>query len=95
MGQRAKQIQLTDFQMGTDGICRFLYFNNGIKIKEYLLDISKMSYSNSNSNIVLELNDIEVDDKEYVAYSEITHGFMGICPKIYFTSKEKILIERK
>ena len=95
VGQRKKQIQLTDFQMGTDGICRFLYFNNGIKIKEYLLDISKMSYSNSNSNIVLELNDIEVDDKEYVAYSEITHGFMDISPKIYFTSKEKILIERK
>ena len=95
LGQRVKQIQLTDFQMGTDGICRFLYFNNGIKIKEYLLDISKMSYSNSNSNIVLELNDIELDDKEYVAYSEISRGFMDTYPKIYFTSKEKILIERK
>lgn len=58
-GQKIKQIQLTDFQVGTGGICKLLYFNNGIKVKEYLLEISKMIYSNSNSDVVLELKDIE------------------------------------
>ncbi|MBQ9984206.1 MAG: protein kinase [Lachnospiraceae bacterium] len=93
--QNVKQIQLTDFQVGTGGVCKLLYFNNGIKVKEYLLEINKMSYSNLNSDIELELNDIDLVDKEYVAYSETTHGFGNVYPRIYFSSNEKIIIERK
>lgn len=92
--QKVKQIQLTDFQVGAGGVCKLLYFNNGIKVKEYLLEINKMSYSNLNSHIVLELNDIDLVDKEYVAYSETTHGFGNVYPKIYFSSNEKIIIEK-
>ena len=94
-GQKIKQIQLTDFQVGTGGICKLLYFNNGIKVKEYLLEISKMIYSNSNSDVVLELKDIETVDKEYIAYSETMHGFMNVYPRIYFSSNERIIIKRK
>ena len=92
---KEKQIQLTDFQVGSGGLCKLLYFNNGVKVKEYLLEISKMSYSNLKSDIVLELKDIEIVDKEYVAYSETTHGFGNGYSRIYFSSNEKIIIERK
>lgn len=93
--QKTKQIQLTDFRVDTGGICKLIYFNNGIKVKEYVLEINKMIYSHLNSDIVLELNDIELDDKEYVAYSETTHGFGNVYPRIYFSSNEKIIIKRK
>ena len=92
---KEKQIQLTDFQVGLDGVCKLLYFNNGVKVKEYLLEISKMSYSKLNSSIVLELKDIEIVDKEYVAYSETTHGFGNVYPRIFFSSNEKIILARK
>lgn len=93
--QKAKQIQLTDFQVGSGGICKMLYFNNGIKVKEYIMEINKMTYSHLNLDIVLELNDIDSVDKEYVAYSETVHGFGNVYPKILFSSNEKIIIKRK
>ena len=46
--QKAKQIQLTDFQVGSGGICKMLYFNKGIKVKEYIMEINKMTYSHLN-----------------------------------------------
>ena len=93
--QKAKQIQLTDFQVGSGGICKMLYFNNGIKVKEYIMEINKMTYSHLNLDIVLELNDIDSVDKEYVAYSETVHGFGNVYPKIHLSSNEKIIIKRK
>lgn len=54
-----------------------------------------MSYSKLNSSIVLELKDIEIVDKEYVAYSETTHGFGNVYPRIFFSSNEKIILARK
>lgn len=54
-----------------------------------------MIYSNSNSDVVLELKDIETVDKEYIAYSETMHGFMNVYPRIYFSSNERIIIKRK
>lgn len=92
--QKAKQVQLTDFQVGSGGICKMLYFNNGIKVKEYIMEINKMIYSNLNLDIVLELNDIDSVDKEYVAYSETVRGFGNMYPKIYFSSDEKIIITK-
>lgn len=92
--QKAKQIQLTDFQVGSGGICKMLYFNNGIKVKEYIMEINKMTYSHLNLDIVLELNDIDSVDKEYVAYSETVRGFGNMYPKIYFSSDEKIIITK-
>lgn len=89
--QKVKQIQLTDFQVGIGGVCKLLYFNNGIKVKEYLLEINKMSYSNLNSDIVLELNNIDLVDKEYVAYSETMHGFGNVYPKIFFLRMKRLL----
>ena len=93
--QKVKQIQLTDFQVGSGGICKMLYFNNGIKVKEYIMEINKMTYSHLNLDIVLELNDIDSVDKEYVAYSETVHGLGNVYPKIFFSSNEKIIIKRK
>lgn len=93
--QKENQIQLTDFQVDTGGICRLLYFINGNKIKEYLLKIKKMTYSHSNSDIVLELNDIDLVNKEYVAYSETMRGFGNIYPKVFFSSNEKIIIQKR
>lgn len=93
--QKVKQIQLTDFQVGEGGISKMLYFNNGIKVKEYIMEINKMTYSHLNLDIVLELNDIDSVDKEYVAYSETVHGFGNVYPKIHLSSNEKIIIKRK
>ena len=93
--QKEKQIQLTDFQVGAGGICKMLYFNNGIKVKEYIMEINKMIYSHLSSDIVLEFNDIDSVDEEYVAYSETVHGFGNVYPKIYFSSNEKIIIKRR
>ena len=92
---KEKQIQVTDFQIGPGGICRFFYYNKGIKVKEYLLSIVRMNYSNSNSVISLELDDISSVDADYVAYAETGYGFGNIYPKIYFSSNEKIVIKRK
>lgn len=91
--QKEKQIQLTDFRVGAGGICKMLYFNNGIKVKEYIMEINKMIYSHLSSDIVLEFNDIDSVDEEYVAYSETVHGFGNVYPKIYFSSNEKIIIK--
>lgn len=93
--QNIKQIQITDFQVGMDGICKLLYYNKGIKIKEYLLNISKMNYSNYSSVISLELNDISLVDEGYIAYSAAGHGFGNEYPRVYFSSGEKIIIKRK
>lgn len=94
-GQKTKQIQITDFQVGMDGICKLLYYNKGIKIKEYLLSISKMNYSNLSSVISLELNNILSADEGYIAYSETGHEFGNEYPRVYFSSDEKIIIKRK
>ena len=59
-----------------------------------IINLVKMSYSNLNSDIVLELNNIDLVDKEYVAYSETMHGFGNVYPKIFFSSNEKIIIEK-
>ena len=53
-----------------------------------------MTYSHLNLDIVLELNDIDSVDKEYVAYSETVLGFGNMYPKIYFSSDEKIIITK-
>lgn len=66
-----------------------------IKIKEYLLNISKMNYSNYSSVISLELNDISLVDEGYIAYSAAGHGFGNEYPRVYFSSGEKIIIKRK
>ena len=42
----------------------------------------------------MKVYDIDLVDKEYVAYSETTHGFGNVYPKIYFSSNEKIIIEK-
>ena len=94
-GQKTKQIQISDFQVSTDGICKLLYYNNGIKIKEYLLNISKMNYSNLSSVISLELNNISSVDEGYIAYSETGRELGNQYPQIYFSSGEKIIIKRK
>ena len=67
---------------------------NIIKVKEYIMEINKMTYSHLNLDIVLELNDIDSVDKEYVAYSETVRGFGNMYPKIYFSSDEKIIITK-
>lgn len=72
-----------------------LYFNKGAKVKEYLLEISKMSYSNMNSEIWLELKDISSVDEEYAAYSETVHGFENGYSRICFSANKKIIIKRK
>ena len=94
-GQKSKQIQITDFQVSVSGICKLLYYNKGTKIKEYLLHVKKMSYLNSSSVILLELDNISSVDEEYVAYSKTEHGFGNVYPRIYFSSNEKLIIKRK
>lgn len=94
-GKKANQIQITDFQVGSNGTCKLLYYNNGVKIKEYLLNVGKMIYSKSRNMIFLELKNILQNDEEYIAYSETEHGFGNIYPRIYFSRNEKLIISRK
>lgn len=54
-----------------------------------------MNYSNSSAVILLELDDISSVDNEYIAYSETGQGFGNIYSRIYFSSKEKLIVKRK
>lgn len=95
-GEKAKQIQVTDYQTGSNGTCKLQYYNGGTKIKEYLFSIKKMVYIKSSGNaICLELEDISFAEEGYVAYSEARGGFGNVYPKIFFSESEKIIIKRK
>lgn len=89
-----KQIQITDFLERADGICQFLFYSKGEKLKEYLLSIRKMRYTKKSETIVLELEDLELPTNEYVTYSECKKGFENMFSKICFSSKQQIFIEK-
>jgi serine/threonine protein kinase len=88
-----KQIQVNDFHMGESGICSLLYYDNGIKRKEYLMSVKNMSYLNSNSDILLQLDNISSTDEEYIAYSRAQHGLGNVSPRIYFSADEQVVIK--
>lgn len=93
--QNEKQIQVTNFDVDRDGICKLFYYNNGRKMKEYLLNISNMNCPNASSDILLELNDISSVEEDHVLYSNIRPGIGNEYSKIYFSSDEKIIIKGK
>lgn len=87
-----KMIEVSDFSVNADGTCQLMYFANGKKIKQYLINIKRMTYSKQKELIILELNDINIEDQAFVSFRESQKGFGNIYSKIYLDSYEKIII---
>lgn len=87
-----KLIHISDFSVNSDGTCQLMYFSNGKKIRQYLMDVKRMTYSKHKELMILELNDIDIEDQEYISFGESQRGFGNIYTKIYLESYEKIII---
>ena len=92
--QEGKQIQITDFFARADGLCQFTFYNNGKRMKEYLLCIKKMTYLKKKEMIILDLEDLDLVTQEYISYRECQKGFGNMFSKIYFSSDERIIITK-
>lgn len=92
--ENIKQIQISDFKVNSNGICQFLYYNNGKRIKEYLFSIKKMTYFKCEELMILYLDDLDVVDQEYISFGESQWGLGIVYSKIYFTSYEKIIVAK-
>lgn len=88
------QIQISDFSINSDGTCQLLYFYNGKKVKEYLCSIKKMTYSKKEELIILDLNDVNIVDQEYISFAESQKGFGNIYSRIILESNENIIITK-
>ncbi len=94
--QRVKQIQVTDFQMRADGMCKLQYYIGGVKHKEYLFNIKKMICPKTNEKeVFLELEDVLIDEDGYMIYSSIGSFPENLYSKIQFTGKEKLIFRRR
>lgn len=87
-----KNIQITTLVANSNGTYKLLYYSNGRKLREYLIDIKKMIYSKKKQTIILELNDISPKDQNYVSFRECQRGFGDIYSKMFLSSNEKIYI---
>lgn len=95
-GKEETRINVTDIKHERDKLFRlFCYDGFGIKIKEYLLCIKKVSFSYLNLEFILQLDDFSVNDESFVRFSNQISYFGIEYPKIYFTSNEMLIIKGK
>ena len=92
--QKYRQIQVTDFVVDGNDMCRLLYYNGRKKMKEYVLCIEKMTYSKNDETIRLELKELDTSPQGYVSFGESQQGFMNTHPRIYFSSLEEIILKK-
>lgn len=92
--ENIKQIQVSDFNVSSNGICKLLYYYNGKRIREYLFIAKKMTYSKQKRLMIFNLNDFDAVEKEYVSYDRSQGGFENTYPKIFFTSYEEIIVTK-
>lgn len=95
-GKEETRINVTDIKHERDKLFRLFYHDgSGKKIKEYLLYITKIRFSISNLEFILQLDDFLVNDESFVRFSDEILYFGIKHSNVYFTSKDTIIIKRK
>ena len=92
--KKLRKLQATNFIVDSDRVCRFEFFINGVKIKEYLACVNKITYNKTKETYTLELGEIDVDASKYISFGESLNGFNAGAPKIYLSSKERIVLSK-
>lgn len=88
------RIQISNLSVDSNGICRFEYFVNGTKVKEYLTRVIRVICHKKYETYTLELVELDADVSEYISFGESLTGFNLNAPKIYLSSKEKIILSK-
>ena len=86
------EIQVSGIQRCIGENFKLIYFSNGKKLKEYLFCIDKIFYIEEKKEITIELNDINVEQREYISFEESQGGFIDMYSRIYLSSREKIVM---
>ena len=73
---------------------KFVYYNNGRKIKEYVFVIKRMIFQENDSKLIFELKDINMQDQGFMPFSKTIQG-IDEYKNIYFSSKETIVVQRR
>lgn len=88
------RIQISDFSPGLNGVCRFELFVNGKIVKEYLTRVIRVICHKSDEIYTLELGELDAGVSEYISFGESLTGFNFNAPKIYLSSREKIVLSK-
>lgn len=90
----SRQIQISNLSADLNGVCRFELFVNGTKVKEYLTRVVRVICHKKDQTYTLELDELDADLSEYISFGESLTGFNFNVPKVYLSSKEKIIISK-
>ncbi len=88
------RIQTSNLTVDSNGVCRFEFFVNGTKVKEYLSLVIKVICHKNDETYTLELGELDTDVSDYISFGESMIGFNVNAPKIYLSSKEKIVLSK-
>lgn len=88
------RIQTSSLTVDSNGVCRFEFFVNGTKVKEYLTRVIRVICHKSDEIYTLELGELDADVSEYISFGESLTGFNVKAPKIYLSSKEKVVLSK-
>ena len=92
---RSNNIVATDFDVINEEYCRLVYYSNGKKIKEYILNIKNVSYSYEKDQLTVALNDAEPFDHDCLSYEESLKIFNCPSVKIQLSGNEKLIMSSK
>lgn len=89
-----KRMQISSFEVISDRLCRLSYYYAGKRIKEYQLNIKKMTYSKRTEDITLELENLDMIEEGCVSFGESIGDIGNVFSKIYLTPDESIIIKK-
>lgn len=92
-GIKDNVIQVSDFDIDAERICRLLYYDKGIKQIEYLFKINKMIFSQNNAKITLALGNPTPAEGGYITYADTIYDSAGKYKNVLLTETERITIE--
>lgn len=88
------RIQISNLSVDSNGVCRFEHFVNGTKVKEYLTQVIRVIYHKNDEIYTLELGELDADLSDYISFGESLTGFNFNAPKIYLSTKERLIISK-
>lgn len=89
-----RPIQVTHLIVDSNNMCHFEFFVKGNKVKEYFANVNKIVHHKKDEAYTLELSDLDADTSGYISFGESLTGFNVNSPKIYLSSKEKIVLSK-
>lgn len=93
--KNTRTIQITDIFVNSDDTCKLVNYSNGRKIKEYLIKINNLIYSKKNETFTFILGEVNLEDNEYISFTESQKGFgESVYSKIFLGIDQKILIHK-